>query len=143
MTFQQAMDILDEFDADDLAQLSREQILYIIGGLNKSQIRKFMFAKNLKIFGGINGYAENFLSTGTVTRLKAMKNGTDKISSVEGALHTLRKMLTYDELTANNRAEIDEAILELTNETAPAAGGRRKSKHTYRARKYRPSARSS
>jgi len=52
----------------------------------------------------------------------------------------LNKMLTYDELTEANRAEINEAILQLTNETAPAAGGyKRKSGKGRKGRKGRKS----
>ena len=123
MTFQQAMDLVDRFYLEDLKNLSHDQLLYIIGGLTGPQAREFMFAKNIKIFGGINGYVENFLSTGTVMRMKTMPNGISKRSGIQGALNVLNKMLTYDDLTDENRTRINEAILQLTNETAPAAGG--------------------
>ena len=141
MTFQQAMDLVDRFYVEDLKNLSHDQLLYIISGLTGPQAREFMFAKNIKIFGGINGYVENFLSTGTVMRMKTMPNGISKRSGIQGALNALNKMLTYDELTEANRAEINEAILQLTNETAPAAGGyKRKSgkgRKSHKSRKAR------
>jgi hypothetical protein len=136
MTFQQAMDIVDGFDPEDLENLSQGQLLYIIGGLTGEEAREFMFAKNIKIFGGINGYVENFLSTGTVMRMKTIPNEIERRSGIQGALNALNKMLTYDELTEENRTRINEAILQLTNETAPAAGGyKRKSGKGRKSRK--------
>jgi hypothetical protein len=129
MTFQQAMDIVDGLSVEQLRELNREQLLFIINGLTGEEAREFMFAKNIKIFGGINGYVENFLSTGTVMRMKTIPNEIERRSSIQGALNALNKMLTYDDLTEENRTRINEAILQLMNETAPAAGGyKRKNK---------------
>ena len=135
MSFQQAMDIVDGFDTEDLQALTRGQIAYIIGGLTEEQASEIMFTMSVKQLGGINGYAENFLSSGNVMRIKSMPGGEDKRNFVQAALNILNKMLTYDELTEANRAGITLAILQLTvetsamptlqitNETAPAAGG--------------------
>ena len=131
MTFQQTMDLVNWFTAEDLEQLSSNQVSYIISGLTEPQILEFIFAKNIKIYGGINGYAEVFLSRGTITKMKGMPNGTARALTIQGALQSLHKILTYDELSEGNRAEINEAIIELTNNTAPAAGGyRRKNKRS-------------
>jgi len=136
VNLQGALEIVNELSVEHLRKLNREQLLYIINGLTGEEAREFMFAKNIKIFGGINGYVENFLSTGTVMRMKTMPNGMAKRSGIQGALNALNKMLTYDELTEANRAEINEAILQLTNETAPAAGGyKRKSRKDRKGRK--------
>lgn len=138
--FNQSLDLINELSVQELRQLNRDQLLFIVSGLTGEEIREFMFAKNTKIFGGINGYVDNFLSTGTINKIKAM-NGQAKISAKSGAIETLNKMLTYDELTDANRTKINDAISELNGylETAPAAGGRRKnktrrSKHTRRNR---------
>jgi predicted nucleic acid-binding OB-fold protein len=129
INLQGALEIVNELSVEDLQALSRDQLLYIISGLTAEEAREFMFAKNIKIFGGINGYVENFLSTGTVMKMKTMPNEIERRIGIQGALNALNKMLTYDDLTEENRTRINEAILQLTNETAPAAGGyRRKNK---------------
>ena len=136
VNLQGALEIVNELSVEHLRKLNREQLLYIINGLTGEEAREFMFAKNIKIFGGINGYVENFLSTGTVITLKTIPNEIERRSSIQGALNALNKMLTYDELTETNRARINEAILQLTNETAPAAGGyKRKSGKGRKSRK--------
>jgi len=127
--FNRSLELINELSVQELKQLNRDQLLFIVSGLTAEQIREFMFAKNTKIFGGINGYVDNFLSTGTINKIKAM-NGQSKVTAKAGAIESLNKMLTYDELTVANRTRINDAISELNDyvESAPAAGGRRKNK---------------
>ena len=128
INFNAAMILVNKLSVEELSQLNRDQLLFIVRGLTSSEISDVMFAKNIKIFGGINGYVNNFLSTGTITKIKAMSNGLPKTKVIEGAIQSLNKMLTYDSLTDKNRIKINDAILQLSNSTAPAAGRYRRNK---------------
>ena len=89
----------------------------------------FMFAKNIKIFGGIDAYIHHFISHGTVRTIMNMPEGNVKKQSRVGAFIKLQKMLTYD-ISPENRMEVEAAIEQLQEipQTAAAAGGRRKGK---------------
>jgi hypothetical protein len=125
-----ALAVVNLLSKDELLSLGDQELRYIVRNLNTEEIREFIFAKNIKIFGGINEYVENFFSSNTINKIKAMANGGMKIISKSGAIKTMNKMLTYDELTPENRNTINMAILELNNDgTAPAAGGVRRKKN--------------
>jgi hypothetical protein len=98
----------------------------------------FMFAKNIKIFGGINEYIHHFISHGTVGIIMNMPEGDVKEQSKVGAYIKLQKMLTYD-ITPETRTEVEAALEELQemHEAAAAAGGgRRKGKSKRKARRF-------
>jgi len=124
-----ALTVINLLSKEELLSLGNQELRYIVRNLNTEEIREFIFAKNIKIFGGINQYVENFFSFNTINKIKAMPNGEMKIISKSGAVNTLNKMLTYDELTPENRDSINMAILQLNDEgSAPAAGGVRRKK---------------
>lgn len=95
----------------------------------------FMFAKNIKIYGGIDEYIQHFISHGTIRIIMDMPEGNVKRNSKAGAFIKLQKMLTYD-ISPENRIEVEAAIEELQGrpEAAAAAGGRRRAKRTARAK---------
>lgn len=129
-TFSEAMDLVDSWSGVELGQLSGDQIIFIASGLTRAEFSEFMFAKNVKVFGGINKYVANFLGTGTVAKIKAMPDVHTRTNAAGGAIQTLEKMLTYDDLTVANKGAVEAAIAELrgvvTNASvvATAAGGR-------------------
>lgn len=129
-TFSEAMDLVDSWSGVELGQLSRDQIIFIASGLTRAEFSEFMFAKNVKVFGGINKYVADFLGTGTVAKIKAMPDVHTRTNSAGGAIQTLEKMLTYNDLTVANKGAVEAAIAELrgvvTNASvvATAAGGR-------------------
>ena len=135
LSFENALRLVEELSADELTQLTADDLLYVVSGLTRTQSRDFMFAKNIKIFGGINGYVDNFLSSGTISKIKAMPDGLSKRTTTEGAIESLNKMLTYDELSSSNHEKINQAIIALTNAAAPAAGGYRRKTRKHRNRR--------
>lgn len=133
--FNNALQLVEELTVEELQKLNRDQLLFIASGLTKAEVSDFMFAKNMKIFGGINGYVDDFLSSGTIIKIKDMAEGLSKITIRDGALQTLNKMLTYKSLTDTNRVKINNAVAELQYASAPAAGGLRKKKSRTRKHK--------
>lgn len=118
------LDIVETRSAEELASMPRDVILFIKSRLSEEDFLTFQFAKNIKIFGGINNYVNDFFSKGTINTVKEM-NTNRKHNTLPGLILTLRKMLTYDDLSAENRISIDNTILELLGSPAPAAGGKR------------------
>ena len=112
-TFSEAMDLVDSWSGVELGQLSRDQIIFIASGLTRAEFSEFMFAKNVKVFGGINKYVADFLGTGTVAKIKAMPDVLTRTNAAGGAIQTLEKMLTYDDLTVANKGAVEAAIAEL------------------------------
>ena len=134
-TFSDAMDLVDSWSGVELGQLSRDQIIFIASGLTRAEFSEFMFAKNVKVFGGINGYVDNFLGTATVAKIKAMPDIHTRTNAAGGAIQTLEKMLTYgDLLSPENRGDVEAAIADLreviaeASVVATAAGGKRNSR---------------
>lgn len=103
-------------DVASLRGLDREDLMNLMHLLGPSEFQNFIFLKNVKIFGGINGYVEDFLPA--ISSL-----GMDS-SGAEGALRILRQMQTYSDLNDTNRRGVDSAIRRLSH--AAAAAGRRR-----------------
>jgi len=126
--FDAVLELVEELSVEELRSLNYDDILYIVGGLSGDQVSEFMFLKNIKIFGGINGYVDNFLSTGTISKIRTMPEGLPKTNAKEGAIKSLNKMLTYANLTHANRVAIEGALLQLNMTNVAPAAGRRKRK---------------
>ena len=92
-------------DVASLRSLDRSDLMNLMHLLGPSEFQNFIFLKNVKIFGGINGYVEDFLH--------AISKLTMNSSGAEGALRILRQMQTYSELNTQNRREVDGAIRRL------------------------------
>ena len=127
--------IVERRSPEELATMPKDIIIFIKSNLSEEDFQTFQFAKNIKVFGGINNYVNDFFSKGTINTVKAMNTNT-KITTLPGLILTLRKMLTYDNLSADNRIMINNAILELSGSPSPAAGGKQKKRRS-RKRKSR------
>jgi len=99
-------------DVASLRSLDRSDLMNLMHLLGPSEFQNFIFLKNVKIFGGINGYVEDFLH--------AISKLTMNSSGAEGALRILRQMQTYSELNTQNRREVDGAIRRLSHSAAAA-----------------------
>jgi hypothetical protein len=126
--FDAVLELVEELSVEELRSLNYDDILYIVGGLSGDQVSEFMFVKNIKIFGGINGYVDNFLSTGTIAKIRTMPEGLPKTTAKEGAIKSLNKMLTYPNLSDVHRVAIEGAIVKLNMTNVAPATGRRKRK---------------
>ena len=109
--------IVNNLSINELRKLSNKDICSIMieHDLDDIDVTEFIFAKNIKIFNGINGYITNFFSTNTISKISNIKDTELKNNSKNGAIILLQKFLTYSEITRENRVRINYAILELNN----------------------------
>ena len=113
MIIADALELINELSADDLGSLKREDIMFIIDGMSPEDISRFLMEKNVKIFGGIDAYVDDFL------------NKTAFVQGDTGKNILLNKMLEYPGISDLSKNRIIAAKNIITG-TAPAAGGRRK-----------------
>jgi hypothetical protein len=120
-TLQDALDILEETEVELILQFPKELTQQIAQLLTPEEFKEYLFAKNIKIFGGINEYANDIFDKGTIEKVK------NKPMNVGLALAAiLTKILEYPGLTDHNKRRISQAIRELNqtpSSSAPAAGG--------------------
>lgn len=124
------LEALESSSVEDLRRIRHADLLRVSEILSEREFSDFMFAKNIKVFGGINNYVDDFFHKNTISKILAMSDGLGKSSYIKGCLITLNKMLKHDDLTHTNRTKITNAISQLSHNSlagsAPAAGGRRK-----------------
>jgi hypothetical protein len=84
--------------------------------------QRVLFAKNVKVYGGINEYVDDFFTKDTVNRIKAMPAGPGRASAVDGAKISLQRMSEYEGISEANKARVLAGKAELEN----LAGGRRR-----------------
>ena len=121
-----------------MLELSREDLQTIARSVSPEDFKKFMIAKNIKIFGGVNGYIDDIFSKNTIQRSLAITNSGQRRSTIQGLIGLLLTLKNHPDSTPEKRARIDAAIMELNQLPAPAAGGRKK-----RSRKSRRKSRKS
>jgi len=120
-TLQDALDIVEDTDVELLRQLPIEVIQQISQLLRPDEYKEFLFAKNVKIFGGINEYTNDIFDKGTIEKVK---NKPAKVGLALSAI--LTKILSEPGLTDDNKRRVSQAIRELNQSptaSAPAAGG--------------------
>ena len=120
-TLQDALDIIEDTDVELLRQLPIEVIQQISQLLTPDEYKEFLFAKNVKIFGGINEYANDIFDKGTIEKVK---NKPAKVGLALAAI--LTKILSEPGLTDDNKRRVSQAIRDLNQNptaSAPAAGG--------------------
>jgi len=131
MSLHEALSFVHASTAEDLRTLSKETLIGILRTLNPEDVQTFIFAKNIKIFGGINEYIQDFFAKQTVQKILAMPEGSSKEMNKQGLQLTLQKMDKYEGVTLENKNRIRRALLQTNNfSTAPAAGGKKKSRKT-------------
>ena len=116
----EAMAFVEESSVDELRQLTKEELMTIMGALGPVNFQEFLFAKNVKIFGGINGYIDDYFAKNTINKVKTLPNSTKT-----GTVVILKKMLTYGTISEANRKRVSVAIGELSPAAAAAAGSRK------------------
>ena len=120
--------LLDEIDSvtlQDFQNLPDDFIERIQTVLTQEEFKIFMehlqitmiFLKNIHLFGGINGYVDDFFLKNTVAKILAMTDGDGKRNAMKGALMFIKKMLTYPELNEENRLRLTQGIQLLTQES--------------------------
>ena len=121
MDIEDALDLIEDFTVEQLKALTQEDLLIILQGMSAENRRRFFIEKNVKIFGGINQYVDDFLEK---TNINSM-NPQGKM----GARSILQAMLAYPGVTEENNKLLLEAIAKTEPKgAAPAAGGNRRRK---------------
>jgi len=119
---------------EKLASMTRDDMMRLMAFMPDQQdFQKFMFAKNKRIFGGINGYVEDFLGKGTVDRILAMPAGPGRTSALTGAKRTLDEMKIDAGISEANKALVVAALARL--EGAQGGGSRHRRRRSTRRRK--------
>ena len=119
------LDIVENTSAEDILSIPQSEFVKISNILSPEEFSEFMFAKNIKIFGGVNNYANDYFDKNTISKILAMSS-LGKSSYREACMKTLNKMLSHPDLNDENRTRINNAIIQLGSQAAPAAGGRSK-----------------
>ena len=118
MLIEEALELIDEFSVDDLKTLDQEELMFIIDGMNQEDMGRFFMEKNVKVFGGIDEYVNDFLSKVNLVSMDAQ----GKV----GARALLNRMLVYPGISEEMKGRVRNALGSINYETAPAAGGKRK-----------------
>ena len=119
MDIEDALDLIEDFTVDQLKGLTQGDLQIILQGMSPEHRRKFFIEKNVKIFGGINQYVDDFLEK---TDINSM-NPQGKM----GARSLIQAMLEYPGVSEDNSKLLLEAIAKTEPKgAAPAAGGSRK-----------------
>jgi hypothetical protein len=118
MLIEDALELVNEMTTEELKSLSHGDLIFIIDGMNEQEVGRFFMEKNVKVFGGIDGYVNDFLDkVNLITMDHLGKNG---------ARVMLKKMLLYPGLSEASKKRIENALASINHATAPAAGGKRK-----------------
>ena len=124
MNVHQALNFVQEADREDLRALTKEDILFICSTLSPSERIQFLFAKNIKLFGGINEYIEDFFGKNTVDTILSLPEGLQKEESKQSLRTYLHTMSMYPGVKEEHLDRIHFALSRLAGTfAAPAAGG--------------------
>ncbi len=109
-------------------QTNVSQIIAALGN-NNDLIIHFLVSKNIKIFGGINQYANDYLEKLNTSVLRPEQKETARL--------TLEKMLSYEELSPENKDRIRTFIIQKINYAAATGAGKsRKKRKRRKSKKY-------
>ena len=113
------LDLVDTLSIDELREMNSDTLMDIMNTLQfPINMQTFFFAKNIKIFGGINEYVNDFLP-----KIQSM-NQRERLGASLGAILLLHKMLNHPNLTHDNRIR----ILSVIEEISPRREGSRSKK---------------
>lgn len=128
MLIEDTLELVNEMTDEELRELSRDDLMFIIDGMNEEDMARFFMEKNVKVFGGIDGYVDDFLNK---VNLVAMNE-----EGKAGARTMLNRMRAYPGISEASTTRIQAALASINYATAPAAGGRRKAcRKTRRSKK--------
>ena len=134
MLIEEALEVVNEWTAEELRTLDHNELMFIIDGMNDEQVARFFMEKNVKVFGGIDGYVNDFLNKVNLVTMNEQGKA--------GARALLNRMLLYPGISEPSRKRIQDALASISYASAPAAGGKRKAsrkRKTYRKKGLKPS----
>jgi hypothetical protein len=120
--------IVEEMSLEELRLINTDTLNALRQSLVfPSNFQVFLFAKNIKVFGGINGYINDFLPK--LDGMIAAPNGAI------GALALLIKMRNYEGISAENMERVDAALQRLS-QVLDAQSGKKQRKHSVKKAKH-------
>ena len=123
MLLVQALQIVKNSRAEELRSLTRDELMFIVAGMNAEESQTFFFEKNVKVFGGVNGYVDDFFAKGTIEQMKSLPK-----SQRVGAIALLTKMSTAARISQGNKERVDAAINLLSRNAYAAAAARKRTR---------------
>lgn len=144
------LNVVEEFTPDELVNNPMIGVIILIARDRLRELGRpeefvdFVIAKNIKIFGGINQYVDDYFrpspsrGMNPIDYVLSLPNDQTKAATIMATSIFLRKLLAKDELSAVNRSRIENALNMLNpSATAPAAGGARRGRYRRRRRSTR------
>jgi len=119
MKLADALALIANHSPEELRRIPPPLLLAIVEGMTGEEVTTFLFEKNVKMFGGINAYVDDFFEKDTVRRSRNMRNGG---RAIRGTIAMLQRMQSYNHLSEENHARISDAIRSLES----VRGGARK-----------------
>jgi hypothetical protein len=117
MRIEKALKLINLMSVEALGNLTRDHIMFIVSGMDGEDRSRFFIEKNIKVFGGINGYVDDFLKKTNISSLN--------LSGKTGARAMMQRIQTYPGISEENKKRLQNAIDKTLNRiSAPAAGGR-------------------
>jgi hypothetical protein len=116
MRIEEALELINEMSAEDLKTLNQDELMYIVNGMNQDERSRFFMEKNVKVFGGIDGYVNDFLNK---VNLQAMHE-----QGKAGARTLLNTMLLYPGISEASKKRVQDALASINYAAAAAAGGK-------------------
>jgi len=123
MLLAQALQIVKNSRAEELRSLTRDELMFIVDGMNAEESQTFFFEKNVKVFGGVNGYVDDFFAKGTIEQMKLLPK-----SQRVGAIALLTKMSMAERISQGNKERVDAAINLLSRNAYAAAAARKRTR---------------
>jgi len=123
MLLAQALQIVKNSRAEELRSLTRDELMFIVDGMNAEESQTLLFEKNVKVFGGVNGYVDDFFAKGTIEQMKLLPK-----SQRVGAIALLTKMSMAERISQGNKERVDAAINLLSSNAYAAAAARKRTR---------------
>ena len=125
MNLNQALELVRTSTPEQLRSMSQQDMLTILMNLSPEERGEFIFAKNIKLFGGINNYINDVFAKQTVEKIGQIPSGPNKEAAKAGLRQMLEKMITYSDVSQENIQRIQTALSTTLSPTgaAAAAGG--------------------
>jgi len=128
MKLADALAFVANHSAEELRRIPPRDLFAIVEGMTSEEVFTFMFEKNIKVFGGINPWVDDFFEKDTVRR--AINIGSGR--AIRGTIAMLQRMQSYNHLSEANHARISDAIRSL--ESVRGGARRRRTRRNTRKR---------
>ena len=129
MKLADALALIANHSPEELRRIPPRDLFAIVEGMTSEEVFTFMFEKNIKVFGGINPWVDDFFEKDTVRRSRNMRNGG---RAIRGTIAMLQRMQSYNHLSEENHARISDAIRSL--ESVRGGARRRRTRRNTRKR---------